>query len=117
MVQKMEPSSVYVGVFKKKVRRNNEFKFKLMRPLLQVALFRELCGKPADAVHTHMDAQGIKKLFSHGIRRFLARTSSRDAQPYFVVSFYVLLCFSPNSLLLGFYLRKKRAGHTHWPRP
>ena len=25
--------------------------------------------------------------------------------------------FSPNSLLLGFYLRKKRAGHTHWPRP
>ncbi|CAK8993079.1 unnamed protein product, partial [Durusdinium trenchii] len=43
----------------------------------EVALFRELCGKPADAVHTHMDAQGIKKLFSHGIRRFLARTSSR----------------------------------------
>ena len=25
--------------------------------------------------------------------------------------------FSPNSLLLGFYLRNKRAGHTHWPRP
>ena len=25
--------------------------------------------------------------------------------------------FSPNSSLLGFYLRKKRAGHTHWPRP
>ena len=25
--------------------------------------------------------------------------------------------FSPNSLLLGFYLRKKRAGQTHWPRP
>ena len=24
---------------------------------------------------------------------------------------------SPNSLLLGFYLRKKRAGHTPWPRP
>ena len=28
-----------------------------------------------------------------------------------------VLHFSPNSLLLGFYLRKKRAGHTHWPRP
>ena len=28
-----------------------------------------------------------------------------------------IFTFSPNSLLLGFYLRKKRAGHAHWPRP
>ncbi|CAK9019672.1 unnamed protein product, partial [Durusdinium trenchii] len=28
-----------------------------------------------------------------------------------------IFLYSPNSLLLGFYLRKKRAGHTHWPRP
>ena len=97
----MEPSSVYVGVFKKKVRRNNEFKFKLMGPLLQVALFRELCGKPADAVHTHMDAQGIKKLFSHGIRRFLARTSSRDASAVLCCFLLCVVVFFPKQFTVG----------------
>ena len=33
------------------------------------------------------------------------------------VLFLSIVLFSPNCLLFGFYLRKQRAGHTHWPRP
>ena len=41
----------------------------------------DLTGKEANQVDCHMDACGLKKLFSHGIRRFLARTSSSDTYP------------------------------------
>ena len=43
----------------------------------QVSQLRTLLGKEQDAVVTHLDASGLKRLFSHGIKRFQARTTSR----------------------------------------
>ena len=49
---------------------------------LQVGAFRDLMGKDTDQVANHFDASGIKKLFSHGIRRFNA--GQKNSAPRFI---------------------------------
>lgn len=39
---------------------------------MKVEKFRELMGLPADASKLHLDAWGMKRLFSHGLRRWNA---------------------------------------------
>lgn len=42
----------------------------------QVAEFRKIMGQDSDAVSNHFDGSGLKKLFSHGIRRFNANAKN-----------------------------------------
>jgi len=42
----------------------------------QVGEFRKIMGKDVDAVANHFDGSGLKKLFSHGIRRFNANAKN-----------------------------------------
>eukprot|EP00435_Cladocopium_sp_Y103_P060574 s934_g22.t1 len=45
----------------------------------EVKHFRELCGADAeDAANVQLDSAGLKKLFSHGIRRFCSGSSNKD---------------------------------------
>lgn len=46
----------------------------------KVGQFRDLCGKDVDAVANHFDGSGLKKLFSHGIRRFNAGAKNSATQ-------------------------------------
>ena len=43
-----------------------------------------MTGKCQNPVHIHMDAAGIKKLFSHGIRRYFARTDTRESRSWII---------------------------------
>ena len=77
------------------------------------------CGQPAELRGSDGTAPGIMVHLLDELRWFERVCSPGDSSN----GTCLCLCFfpkqftSPNSLLLGFYLRKKRAGHTHWPRP
>lgn len=73
--------------------------------MLQVAIFMQRVGKQESDVDCHMDASGLKKLFSHGLRRWLSGASTRAARP--IKSFIVFFCFP-----VFFFLLSNLSGNT-----
>lgn len=55
----------------------------------KVGILRAKVGKPKDGTMLHVDASGWKKLFSHGVRRFLSRAATRvPSQNWFILSIH-----------------------------
>ena len=55
--------------------------------LLEVGIFRDSMGLERNAATTHFDAAGLKRLFSHGVRRFLSRARPRETCLLVVIKF------------------------------
>ena len=73
------------------------FLFLDQKVALQVKHFRGLCGVDVDdASNVQVDASGLKKLFSHGIRRFCSGSINK------------VLCFK-NEIATTFNLETKRS--------
>lgn len=58
---------------------NSTFQRQMLRIPLKVKILRERLGMKVDDELCHLDGNGVKILFNHGIRRFNARTATRDA--------------------------------------
>lgn len=57
-----------------------------MKPPGQVQILRESLGLSDDGRLIHLDGNGIKVLFNHGVRRFLARTDPRESRQQLIQS-------------------------------